>query len=897
MKKAMTLYVFLISIWIVTVSAFYANGQSVSPTALFEDFQVNENAGGAEQVLSQFYMNEDGSYQLSWLDDRRGLRRLFLQRFDNGGIPLGENFELCHPNGCAEFFYPHVTHSVNGKMALVWKESGTQFLFTQLYSTIGEPLGNPQLVNFLANDILLYQYDITMAPDGNYLVFWYQLNAAGNGSVAELKARRFDKNGIPTGAAFQVNDVPDSPIPKKPFVAGFDGNGNFVIAWEDKRQDSRGDIFCQRYRRDGTPVGSNIKANNNAGSSAQYSPKYLVDRNNNYTIAWLNGYGIYAQTFDSTGQMAGNNFLVYRNPKPFYSNRWGISRDSTGNTVVTWVENNDQNYLDVYGKRLDPNGLSLGERFKVHTDSSLDDHIFPVTASDMQGNFIIAWSDFRNGRANTDIYARRYDSNGNPYDVEQRVNDDIGSSQQSDPAVAVDGNGNIIVTWLDFREPSVRSVKKDIYAHRYDRNGQSLGNDFRVNETQSLSTKAQPDITVSNDGRFVIAWWEGPDVFVQRFDSNANPAGTPIKVNTQPTGNPERALAITGDGSGDFVIAWNDQRNGHCDIYYQRLAADGTPLGNNFRVNHDNSDASQWRPTITQNAFGDITITWLDNEQGDNVMARRFTKDGGPLGPSFRVNPDIGAVDMAFAKPAIASDDNGNFTIVWLSDILELKARRFDRNGNPDNDGFRVNLGGGLERYSKFAISMQTNGYGVITWQDFREGISKPDIYAQRFGINGEKIEGNFRITNTQSGYQKTPDVTLRQNHIHNVWVDNRAGSSGFDVWANVLDFFVPTGIGDGNAGNMPADFGLFQNYPNPFNPTTTIRYRLTRPADVQLRIYNIVGQKVRTLINEQRLAGEHTVQWDGRNDHGTNVPSGVYLYKLETSDGQSLTRKMVLLK
>jgi hypothetical protein len=89
----------------------------------------------------------------------------------------------------------------------------------------------------------------------------------------------------------------------------------------------------------------------------------------------------------------------------------------------------------------------------------------------------------------------------------------------------------------------------------------------------------------------------------------------------------------------------------------------------------------------------------------------------------------------------------------------------------------------------------------------------------------------------------------------------------------------------------------LAQNRPNPFNPTTTIEFTVKERANVQLRIYNVAGQLIRTLVNEARTPGEvHTATWDGRNDAGQSVSSGVYFYKLVAGNFVQ-TKKMVLLK
>lgn len=93
-----------------------------------------------------------------------------------------------------------------------------------------------------------------------------------------------------------------------------------------------------------------------------------------------------------------------------------------------------------------------------------------------------------------------------------------------------------------------------------------------------------------------------------------------------------------------------------------------------------------------------------------------------------------------------------------------------------------------------------------------------------------------------------------------------------------------------------PVEFGLDANFPNPFNPTTTIRYTLGARRAVQLEIFNLVGQKIRTLVNEEQGAGTHTVSWNGKNDNGRDVASGVFLYRLKAGEF-SATRRLILLR
>ena len=105
------------------------------------------------------------------------------------------------------------------------------------------------------------------------------------------------------------------------------------------------------------------------------------------------------------------------------------------------------------------------------------------------------------------------------------------------------------------------------------------------------------------------------------------------------------------------------------------------------------------------------------------------------------------------------------------------------------------------------------------------------------------------------------------------------------------------TGVADTSPGALPTKYWMGQNYPNPFNPRTTISFSLEKRGHVQLRIYDVAGRSVRTLVDEVQDAGIlHSISWDGDSDGGSRVASGVYFYELRTS-GFRRARKLVVLE
>jgi hypothetical protein len=101
----------------------------------------------------------------------------------------------------------------------------------------------------------------------------------------------------------------------------------------------------------------------------------------------------------------------------------------------------------------------------------------------------------------------------------------------------------------------------------------------------------------------------------------------------------------------------------------------------------------------------------------------------------------------------------------------------------------------------------------------------------------------------------------------------------------------LPTGVNDGDNSGLPQEFALAQNYPNPFNPITSIEFSLPQAGHVELKVFNVLGQTVSTLVDGFETAGVHRVEFDAGS-----LPSGIYFYRISHSEGAQ-TKKMVLVK
>lgn len=166
---------------------------------------------------------------------------------------------------------------------------------------------------------------------------------------------------------------------------------------------------------------------------------------------------------------------------------------------------------------------------------------------------------------------------------------------------------------------------------------------------------------------------------------------------------------------------------------------------------------------------------------------------------------------------------------------------------------------------------------------------------------DGNSANGAVLSQTTANNAGSTARIIL-EGFAYDLIRDDRPGANGgvtdrVDHMYDILTFLqntpgIPTDVKPGTFRNS-----LSQNYPNPFNPTTTIEFTVKERAPVNISIYNVAGQLVRTLVNDSRAPGViHQIVWDGRNDAGQHAASGVYFYKLVTKE-YTQTRKMVLLK
>lgn len=343
-----------------------------------------------------------------------------------------------------------------------------------------------------------------------------------------------------------------------------------------------------------------------------------------------------------------------------------IDHDSTGNVVMVWNSvTQDGDGGTIIARRYLANGDPASDEIQINATTT-GDQTDPAVAAAGDGSFVVAWTTPGADDTETDVVARRFNQAGAAVSDEFRVNT-VTADDQFAPAVAGTSAGNFVVAWTSRGEDGSGS---GIFAQRFDTTGTPQGTPIAVN-TFTEESQSNPAVAMDANGNFVIAWSSFSaatsfDIFARRFTAAGDPQDAiEFQVNTF-TESSQNFPAVASNSSGTFVIAWtsNGQDGASNEVYARRYAANGQPASDEFRVNTDTSGNEQ-SPALDFDNAGNLLIAWK-GDTGDAVYAQRYTSAGRPVRDAFQVNTAGAAFNDA---PAVAVANDGTATIVWQGQL------------------------------------------------------------------------------------------------------------------------------------------------------------------------------------------------------------------------------------
>ncbi|MGD1046555.1 MAG: T9SS type A sorting domain-containing protein [Bacteroidota bacterium] len=403
------------------------------------------------------------------------------------------------------------------------------------------------------------------------------------------------------------------------------------------------------------------------------------------------------------------------------------------------------------------------------------------------------------------------------------------------PLAAFDGS-NYLMAWYD--------NSNTVYGQFINTFGNLVGSHFVIANNATFGNGGWR--LAFGDSAYMVVLTRDTILYGQLVGKSGNLIGAAAQISANSAGD----NAIAFDGT-NFLVAWCDNSSNNRDalgrpkdIYGQFISKSGVLIGSNFLID-DGPYASDNPVTI---AFDGSRYMVCFHDQAKlvshkwNLFARFVT-------PSGTVAEKVTIRDSTYNPifPAIAFDGT-SYLITWTENVLSLdsaqsKGMFFNTSGIPIDTAFTL--------------------FGTLG--------SKIPLFAGPIFGGGEYLVVTTRV-------------------ILNISPDGHIDFTNGDVYGKIIQT-TTTGIKENQVNQIPKEFSLSQNYPNPFNPATTISFNLPIKSFVTLKMFDIMGREVATIVSEELSAGSYSRSWNA-----ANISSGIYFYRIQTGSFTE-TKKLILLR
>jgi hypothetical protein len=764
------------------------------------------------------------------------------------------------------------------------------------------------------------QSEIAMIPDGDggAIMTWRDWRT---GSYYDIYAQRVDANGYPLWTADGVAVCVDASHQYSPQLVS-DGSGGAIITWRDSRG-AADDIYAQRIDANGNPLWTANGVSVSSATNGQYDPEICTDQAGGAIIVWRDARNgqidIYAQRIDEDGNQLWTTDGVPICTDGAQQYTPTIAPEISGGAVIAWRDYRNGNY-DIYAQRLTSLGTTTWNYNGVAVCTAANTQQTPVICSDGTYGAIISWMDARG--SDSDIYAQKVDGSGFTLWTSQGVVICSASGNQYYPEIAYDEAFGAYISWYDNR-----STEADIYVQRINGLGTCQWTANGEPVCTSPGNQMGQEIVLGNDG-LLVSWKDGRNgithVFMQKIDASGSPMwtvdGIPVASYHMGSFNQE----VVPDGSGGAIVAWEQVTVFEpYDVFANRIERNGywgypSPVitavrdvpgdqGGYINVAWDASRLDPW----PEESIDEYTVWRAIDEEA----AMALVSAGGSL------HKDVPSPDKSPSGPVVRIETAASGEYYWrlISTIGAAQLESYSEVVPSLFDSTSV-----CTEYHYFQVIAYSTTPGEYWMSEPDSGRSvdnlapavplslageqsfSPEGLQLTWDPNSESDLAGYNIyRGTSSGFVPGPGNFVTATPDTAAFDGEWSWEAGYwykvaavDIHGNESPFAAvgPDAVTGDDPMPAPDATFLAQNWPNPFNPCTTIEFGLRESGHVSLRIYDAAGRLVRSLIDESRTAGQYSAAWNGKDQNGNSVSSGVYFYMLKAGTFEE-TRKMILLR
>jgi hypothetical protein len=769
-----------------------------------------------------------------------------------------------------------------------------------------------------------------MFPDGHggAIIVWRELH---EGTDYDIFAQRIDSRGnflwpsagIPVCAA--QGDQYFSYIVS-------DGSGGWFAIWTDNRNGDS-DIYAQRLDASGNPIWATDGVAIYVAGGYQKLAGAIPDGSGGVIVLWMDSmdgnceYSFGALLIDANAGTIWTAENITGSIPSCCERSARIASDGAGGAIIAW-ENTDEEYgcnsWDILVQRLDSTGeLRWGSTGVLIVEDV--NFLSPLLLQpDGSGGAIMGWTYVEASGAYHRLFAQHVLSNGRFGWADGGIRVCAAQEDQISPVFVSDGSGGVIATWATLLGDS------DIFAQRIDRYGDLLWAAEGIPVCTTPTEQQTHTVVSDGSGGAIVSWTDFPrpysdaaDIYAQHITGEGialwQSGGLPVCT---ATGQQAFTLSVP-DGAGGAIVRWVDSRSGSQDGYIQKIDRHGN-WGYPAPAIEDVSD-------IPGDQGGYIDLSWsasrLDPWPSGAIDSysiwRAISHEQATLvlkggGSTFSSAADI---EHDPARPLLRVEQAGGRTFYWMY-ISTVEASRLD--GYSEVVPTLFDITAVCDDYHYFQVIAHGSDPDMLWISRPDSGRSSDDLSpsppAGLAGTAGPDVGGlhlswdrgaekdldHYAVyRGPAEGFEASPANLLAV--VADTMYTDGEWSADDDLWYKVTAIDVhgnesacasldPEDITGVSAGNVPSASFLAQNFPNPFNPSTTIVFGLKERGFVSLRIYDAAGRLVRVLVEKDFDAGIHEEHWDGLDERGAPLASGVYFCSLK-SRSFAVRKKMVILR